>query len=153
MKISTVAYDLSQFAPEETRRPRVKVVKSARKKSRAKRAFKVKCVLYLATVALLMIGRIYSRQQLTETDREMNAYTQELTDLKSENAYLNYELENYVSLRNAEEYAEENLGLVKLDSNQIEYVSLNSENVIESREEEDETFWDFLNSITEFLFG
>lgn len=150
---SSAAYDLSQFAPAERERPRVKVVTTKKKNSRNKKAFKVKFVAYMVVLAVLMAGTVYSRFQLTEVKSSINTNTTALTALQSENAYLSYELESMVSLRNAEDYAENELGLVRVDSSQIEYVSLCGGNMIETEEKTENPFVSFFNLVIEFLFG
>ena len=81
-----------------------------------------------------MVMTVNSRTELNETMNGIQRKTSELTDLQSEYIYLNYELESLVSLKNAEEYAETELGLIKLGQSQVEYVNLQSENTIETAE-------------------
>lgn len=131
------AYDLSQFAPQqEERRPRVEVVRRDSdvvfQKKLAK--LKIRCALLTAAVLVLMVMTVNSRTELNETMNGIQRKTSELTDLQSEYIYLNYELESLVSLKNAEEYAETELGLIKLGQSQVEYVNLQSENTIETAE-------------------
>lgn len=155
MRTST-AYDLSRFAPEPRRQPNVRVVKTTKKKTDSKRAFKVRSTVFVLVLMLLMATTVYSRLQLTETRTQINNKTAELTELESENTYLNFQLESKVSLKNAEEYAVSELGLVKLSSSQIEYVSLNSGNSIEVLDEGGGV-WAFLTncyrSVVAFLGG
>ena len=151
MKTSSAAYDLSTFAPEERRQPRVRVVKTSKNKKRSQNAFKAKCVAYVVLLVVLMSGTVYSRQQLTEIKSDINKSTAELTEIQSENAYLNYELESTVSLRNVETYAEDELGLVKVDSSQVEYISIQDENKIEAGDKNENIFQSFFNMIIEFF--
>ena len=146
------AYDLTQFAPEEKRQQRVRVVKTDRK-GREKRQFKIRLVLSVVILFVLMAATVYSRMRLTEYKRATIAANQELTEISSENAYLNYELESKVSLRNAEDYAVKELGLVRLDSSQVEYVHLNDDNKIESEPKGGNELLEFLQRIIDFLFG
>lgn len=153
---TSAAYDLSRFAPEPQRQPQVKVVKTTKKKTNSKRALKVRCVVFAVVLMLLMTATVFSRLQLTETRTMINALTSDLIELESENTYLNYELESSVPLKYAEDYAVNELGLVKLNSNQIEYVSLNGENSIVVHGEQ-EGFLDklvrFFNNVVEFFGG
>jgi len=150
---TSAAYDLAQFAPEVQREPRVRVVRT-QKKSKTKKALKVKLVVNVVVLVFLMLGTIYSRVQLTETKSTINKKTTELTNIESENAYLSYEMDSMVSLKNAEEYAVDELGLVKLDSNQIEYVNLRDENeIVTDDDSEENSFIRFINLVIEFFGG
>jgi len=151
---TSVAYDLAQFAPSVERQPRVEVVRTQKKKNKTKKALKARLITYVIMLTVLMMGTVYSRIQLTEVRSDINKKNTELTKIESENAYLNYEMESMVSLKNAEEYAVDELGLVKLDSNQIEYVTLRDENQIITEDSSDEnSFTRFINSVIEFFSG
>lgn len=154
MKTST-AYDLSQFAPVKKREPKVEVVKTPKKRSGAKTAFSIKTAAYLIVLSLLMSGTVYSRLQLTEVKSQISNCNSDLTEIESENAYLSYQVDSMVSLKNAEEYAVSELGLIKLDSNQIEYVSLQDENAIEVNDvaDSENSFTTFINLVIEFFGG
>lgn len=130
----------------------VKAKRGARARSRYVRAVTV----YTVALALLMAGTVFSRMKLSETKANINKYSAALTELESENAYLSYQLESLVSLKNAEEYAVGTLGLVKLDSSRIEYVNLQDENVIEGGENDaplSETVRAWADSVIELLDG
>ncbi len=153
MRPST-AYDLSAFAPAPQTEKPVRVVKP-RKSNKENRRFMTKLTVYLVAIVLLMAATVMSRMQLTETKSDINSYTSDLTELQSENAYLNYKLESLVSLKNAENYAVNELGLVKMDSSRIEYVNLQNENeiVTDGGESLSEKFDVFLNSVITFFGG
>ncbi|MEG2524480.1 MAG: hypothetical protein RSB03_02665, partial [Oscillospiraceae bacterium] len=133
MKMST-AVALDKYMAQEENRVPVRVVKT-KKALRARRRFATKLALCLVALTLLMAGTVYSRLVLTETKARINDNIGYLTELESKNAYLSYQLESLVSLKNAEDYAVGTLGLVKLDSRRIEYVSVKSENAIEANDE------------------
>ena len=133
----------------------VRVVKPDRA-ARELRAFKRRVTAMTVVLALLMAGTVYSRLVLSETKSDINACASELTELESENAYLSYKLESLVSLKNAEEYAVDTLGLVKLDKSRVEYVNLQKENVIEGSQNEaplGETLREWFDSVIDSLDG
>ena len=134
---SSAAYDLSRFAPTpEREQPRVRVIENKKsQKAREMRAFSRKFTFICISLLILMSLTVYNRMLLTETKANIANKTQELVELQSENTYLNYQLETIISLKTAEEYATNNLGLVKIDAAQIEYLNLFDENVIEAGEE------------------
>ena len=132
------AYDLSRFAPQQEQQPKpqVEVVRRDRNVVFEKKLAKlrIRCTLLAVSVILLMVMTVNSRTELNETMNSIQRSTSDLTDLQSEYIYLNYELESLVSLKNAEEFAENELGLIKLGQSQVEYVSLQSGNTIETAE-------------------
>ena len=154
MRTST-AYDFSAFAPAPETEKRVRVVKAKKSHKKEDRRFLAKLTVYLLAIVLLMTATVMSRMKLTETKSDINSYASDLTELQSENAYLNYKLESLVSLKNAENYAEDELGLVKMDTSRVEYVNLQDENAIVTNESESigEKLDAFVNSVIEFLGG
>ena len=89
------------------------------------------------------------RQQFFEQMQERMAQMQEkqaqmeteLTQLTNENVSLESELATKTGLSKVEEYAENNLGLQKLDKSQIEYVEVKKDTVAEVVESEDENIF------------
>jgi len=90
---------------------------------------------------------VYSSMMLTKTKALIERKSNELVEIQSENAYLDYQIENVVSTRAVEEYAENELGLIKFSSAQIEYVNLENSNMIVT--EENDSVADF--DMTTFL--
>lgn len=86
--------------------------------------------LMLASVFVLSF-MIFSLVQLNEVNSEITQAQKELRVAQSENVRLNSQLETQMSLQNVAKYAEENLGLTKMGSNQVNYISISSGNAIE----------------------
>ena len=61
---------------------------------------------------------------------DLRAAKTELESTRSETTRLNMQVESKMSLAHVEEYAQNTLGLVKVDNQQVEYVSLNQENKV-----------------------
>lgn len=155
MRTST-AYDYDRNFSRAEEERRLEIIRSNNRRQREKRAFAVKLGLMICTMILLMAATVYSRLVLTETRAQINSRTSDLTELQSENAYLSYQLESLVSLKNAEEYAISELGLVKLDSSRIEYVNLQTENEISADEDATtlaEEFKTFFNTVIDSFAG
>jgi len=156
MRTST-AYDYNRaYSREQEQQRQIEIVRSNNRAARENRAFAVKLTALLCTMVMLMAATVYSRLVLTETRAKINTASSDLTELESENAYLSYQLESLVSLRNAEEYAVSELGLVKLDSSRIEYVSLQDHNEITANENAatfGESVQTLLNSVIDSLAG
>lgn len=135
MKVNA-AYDLSQFAATQPRE-RVRVVKTGKElQAAADRRFLLQFAALTVAVIVLAVYTVYSNMLLTKTKALITKSTAELTELQSENVYLDYQIESMVSLSNAEEYAANELGLIKLDTAQIEYVNLEGSNRIVTQQAE-----------------
>ena len=128
MATRTAAYDISQFAPSE-RRERITYVDNPKRK-KSVRAYKAWLVFLCGFLVATMSYTVYSNMLLNDKKSAVASKTDELMQLESEFSYLNYRLESSVSLSNAEQYAVNELGLVKLNPNQIEYVNLRDGNSI-----------------------
>ncbi|MBS7390431.1 MAG: hypothetical protein KIG33_08870, partial [Oscillospiraceae bacterium] len=77
-------------------------------------------VFLLSMLSALLYGRI----KVDELDRQISATETKITTAQSENVRLNMQLDSMISLKNVEEYAQTNLGMVKMESYQIEYIDL-----------------------------
>ena len=77
----------------------------------------------------------------------------ELVEIQSENVFLDYQIESMVSMKKAEEFAENELGLIKLSPAQIEYVNLENSNKIVSEDTESPQLnvSDFLSTVIQFF--
>jgi cell division protein FtsL len=131
---TSVAYDLSRFSDETPTQQKVRVA-STKKNIRTEedRKFLVRLVFLSVAVITLAVYTVYSNMLLTNVKSQITNRSSELVEIQSENIYLDYQIESLVSLRTAEEYAQ-SLGLIKMDSAQIEYVNLEKENKIVSEE-------------------
>ena len=131
---TSVAYDLSRFSDETPTQQKVRVA-STKKNIRTEedRKFLVRLVVLSVAVITLAVYTVYSNMLLTNVKSQITNRSSELVEIQSENIYLDYQIESLVSLRTAEEYAQ-SLGLIKMDSAQIEYVNLEKENKIVSEE-------------------
>ena len=144
---TSVAYDLSKFETVPST-PRIRVVNTGKElKARADRQFVIKLVLLAVVVIALAVYTVYSSMMLTKTKALIEKRSNELIEIQSENAFLDYQIESVVSTRAVEEYAENELGLIKFSPAQIEYVNLENSNMIVT--EENDSVADF--DVTTFL--
>lgn len=128
--MSMTAYNLSRFAAQEEREPapiRASLRVENGKKVNNYRGRVTVCLVLLFSVMSLTV---YSNMLLTETRAMSVSRAEELTRLESEYSYLNWQLENMISLRNAADFAENELGLIKISASQIEYLNLRNDNRI-----------------------
>ena len=155
---STSAYNLERFEAEEPRErtPRVRVVKNDEHEKRLKRIrfLRARCIFMSIILVGLMVFTVYSHMKLNEVKATIETSKNTLVELQSENEYLNFRLESYVTLDEAEAIAEDKLGLVKVNSSQIEYINLSKENMIVSENTGDESFFSYLfKEITQLIIG
>ena len=126
----SVAYDLSQFAPvPEIKTPEVRIIDNPSQK-RVIRTFRARLISLSAILFILMSLTVYNNMLVDLTRSDIVKKNQELARLENEYSYLNCALENMISLKNATNYAENELGLVKISPSQIEYLNLHDENII-----------------------
>ena len=98
-------------------------------------------VFLAGVLALLMFSVIInSYVQLTEVYTSISEANAELNTLRSENVRMQTELEGKASIRNIKEYAEDHLGLQKLDQSQIQYIEIQTEDTVEIDGEEQNIF-------------
>ena len=135
MDRQNVAYDLSMYEslleskPEKQQKPQqqAKTVKFKNKKT-----FKTALnVLSIAIALSMVLAIVYTNSQITEITSNIASVQNEITELESEKAYLDFTLESRMSLNEIEEYAVNVLGMVKMDSTQVEYIEIESENMVE----------------------
>ena len=98
-------------------------------------------------------SKLSELQQLTEPDggRELHEYLREVEHLRMEYFRMETEIERKSALNSVEEYAENILGMQKLDKAQIEYLSLENGNVIEISEDSDNIFVKAKHAIEDFV--
>lgn len=127
--------DLSRF---DTRRNHLRVVESTpAKKQKAQAAQKQRRMvtplraLAVAVMAVLCVAMVYSHMQLTELTSEIGAREATLAELESTAVSLTTKREETYSTSYIEDYAQNVLGMVKVDASQMEYVELSNPEKIE----------------------
>lgn len=99
---------------------------------------------------------IYSNVQQLQINNQITEKEKELTDLQSENVRMQSEIAGKTSNKNIQDYAENVLGMHVIDASQIEYVQIQTSDVVEIPKEEQNIFvqakqwWD---DLVEYLRG
>ncbi|MGN0666190.1 MAG: hypothetical protein ACI4KF_06650 [Huintestinicola sp.] len=93
-------------------------------------------ILGVIVMGILMTSTINAKADIAAIHTEIVNQEAKVHALENENAGMKARLETKSSQKAVEEYAENVLGMQKLDKSQIEYVSLESGNVIEISETE-----------------
>lgn len=115
--------------------PRPRVVKKTRAQLRAEskrstaKAIKIMCIcsLLFAIVAF----QIYEQVRVDELDRELKSVNSDIAVLDSENTRLNMQLDAIISLDKVDRYAQDTLGMVKVENYQISYVDISGGDKVE----------------------
>ena len=107
-------------------------------------------------VTILLFVMIYGKVQVSALYTDISNEKQVVDLLESENVRMQSEIESNMSLKNVESYAENVLGLKKLDKSQIVYIQIQNEDVVQVVETENNIFVNIkekFNDIVEYLFG
>ena len=128
-----VAYDLSFYEMEQERQ----IARKEKKENviiKAQTQFslgrKIANIISIATLLTLIIAVIATNAAITTTSTQIADIEDEIVLLESEKSYLEFTLESRMTLDQIESYAENQLGMVKMDNSQKKYVELESENKI-----------------------
>ncbi|WP_418667574.1 cell division protein FtsL [Allofournierella sp.] len=153
--MAQAAYDLERFEHREREpKARVRAVQGAKKPSRFN-AHTAKLAAVTAILVTLVCGLLYSQATLTELTGDIQATQRELVEAQSEYNYLSSVLDSKTGLKNVEEIATTQLGLMKLDRSQITYFSLDGESSIRRPDSTAKRITEFLTtsvlSLAEYL--
>ena len=140
------AYDLQLFENRAQRpQPRVKAV-PGRKKAPRVNLRTVRTVAVTVVLAALMCGFLHSQATITELTVDIQTAQSQLVNEQSTYNYLSGVLDSKTSLRNVEQIAAAQLGLVKVDRSQVTYFSLEEQSSIQRPETAAQRLTEFLNT-------
>lgn len=126
-------------------------------KNKDGRKFPVFTMILVVFVCFFMLSAvIYSNVQQLQINNEITEKQKELTDLQSENVRMQSEIAGKTSNKNVQEYAENVLGMRPIDASQIEYVQIQTADVVEIPEAEENFFVkvkDWFDGFVEYLRG
>lgn len=115
--------------------PRPKVVRKSRaaqkRDTRRARAQAIK-LMAIATVLFLVLGfQIYSHVRVEELNRQIETTKSSISVMQSENTRLKMDLNASASLDKVEDYAVNELGMVKVENYQVNYLNLSGGDSVE----------------------
>lgn len=125
------------------------------KKNTPKRGSAPKVLFGAACVLVMLCAVIYGRVQRDQLFNDVAAATAKMDRLESEKNRMQVEIEANMSMKNVEEYAENELKLEKLDKSQIEYVKIQTGDVVEISDNDKNIFVrikDAFNDFMEYIF-
>ncbi len=129
-----------QFSEQEDEyAARIRSKRSANKRRR--NAANVKIILGALVVLALLSGILYGKAEMARLYAEKTSLENELNVLNNENLSLQSELAQQTGLTKVEEYAENKLGLQKLDKSQIEYVEIQEKTTAQKVQPEEQNIF------------
>lgn len=155
-----LAYDLSVYEPKSNVVPKTQ----PKAESKAKPRIEIRrntialpqnlftIFLTAAVVFAVMFALLYGKVETNRLFGEITTLESQLSELESDNASLAAEYESKTSLKSVEEYAQNVLGLEKLDKSQIEYVEVEGDTVIEVVETESSNIFVIIKNWFDDLF-
>ena len=134
----SLAYDFEMFMPHTKAQPRkedniVKLprerMKVAARKRAATRHLTASAFAVLTTVVILaaLCGNIFLRLKINEVNSDINTVKSRIEAVKSEKTALEVKIEREISFSNIELEATQ-LGMKKMDKNQVKYIRVKEKN-------------------------
>lgn len=155
-----LAYDLSVYEPKSNVVPKTQPKAEPKAKPRIEirrntialpqNLFTI--FLTAAVIFAVMFALLYGKVETNRLFGEITTLESQLSELESDNASLAAEYESKTSLKSIEEYAQNVLGLEKLDKSQIEYVEVEGDTVIEVVETESSNIFVIIKNWFDDLF-
>lgn len=149
MTVNNVAYSYDEPADndfqEEANTPEpipqarkdIKVsYRSPEKNSETKSGSVLSIILVSVLAAVLLGSVIYTLDRRNTVYNEVADLNRQLNLAEAENVRLQSELESKMSAKNVEDYAENVLGMKKMDSSQIKYIKIQTDDVVNIPEQE-----------------
>ncbi len=88
-------------------------------------------IVVVSALAVVMFGAvIYSFDRRNTMYNKVSSLNNELNIAEAENVRLQSELDSKMSAKNVEDYAENVLGMQKIDSSQIQYIEIQTDDVV-----------------------
>lgn len=147
--LNNLAVALPEPEPEEKREPARKGSSGISIGSAAGWGFLIVVVL------VLMSAMIYGKVRISALYTQRAELEAQLTQLQNDNVTLQAELSEKTNMNTVDEYAREQLGLTKLEKNQIEYVRIETPSVAEVKDQDSdgilERFKEWIGSFGEYL--
>ena len=149
---TNLAYDLSRYEnvvkkPKVEKKAEIKVKSAPQNQGSAP-----KTALLIICAGLLLCGILYSKVEINNLYVEISNENNMINSSYSEGVGLRSEMERRTALKNIEDYAENILGLEKIDKSQVEYIDIQKEDVIEVNEEKNNNIFVIIkNKFDEFV--
>lgn len=94
-------------------------------------------IIFVSIIAAVLLGSvIYTLNRRNTIYNTVTSLNKQLNLVESENVRLQSELESKMSSKNVEDYAENVLGMTKMDSSQIKYIKTQTDDIVNIPEQE-----------------
>ena len=139
--------------PYKSKKTTARKTKNVQKDAKELKKRKRKAIKYLTIGFLVLFAISYRNSQIDESFAKIESLKEEVSEVKKQNAQLEVSIENGLNLNNLEKEAKEQLGMQKLNSKQMIYVTLPKTDYIEPAaeevkiEQEDTGIKEFINKI------
>ncbi|MCM1132723.1 MAG: cell division protein FtsL [Ruminococcus flavefaciens] len=114
-------------------------------------------IILVSALAVVMLGTvIYSFDRRNTMYSKVSSLNSELNLAEAENVRLQSELDSKMSAKNVEDYAENVLGMQKIDSSQIQYIEIQTDDVVNIPEQDESLLSKlkrFFDSCVEYFRG
>lgn len=114
-------------------------------------------IILVAVLAVVMLGAvIYSFDKRNTIYNKVSELNSELNLVEAENVRLQSELDSKMSTKNVEDYAENVLGMQKIDSSQVQYIEIQTIDVVSIPEQDESIFSkikSFFDACVEYFRG
>lgn len=95
-------------------------------------------IVFISVLAAVMLGAvILSLDKRNTMYSQVSALKEQLEITQAENVRLQTELESKISAKNVADYAENVLGMKKIDSSQIKYIQIQTDDVVSIPEQDE----------------
>lgn len=143
--------------PEREKQPAPEEIPQISMKTTETKSGSVLSIVLASVLAAILLGLvIYSLDRRSTMYSEVTALNNELTLAQAENVRLQSELEGKISAKNVEDYAENVLGMKKIDSSQIKYIEIQTDDVVNIPEQDEgilDKIGNFFDSCVEYFRG
>ncbi len=109
-----------------------------------------KTIFWVMAAGVILGSVVFSKVENTQLHNDIRNENAQIKILQDENVRMQSEIEGKSALGNVEDYAENVLGLKKLDKSQIEYIKIEKDNVIEIPEVKDDLYTRIKNAAIDF---
>lgn len=99
-------------------------------KKRRRKSLRRNVILSVLAAAGVCAYILYCQMQLTHLTAEVSKQSDTLTEMQAENVSLTTKKMNSMDMDEVEQHAVDDLGMVKMDNSQIEYVELSRPDVV-----------------------
>ncbi len=151
---NNLAYDFDEREElQEVEAPKIKHYRNTKRKASASSLITLITLSIFASV--IMLSMVVSQIEVSRLTREQSELSQQLSQLQRECTDLEAQLASKTGITAVEDYAENTLGLTKLDKAQVEFVEIPVPTVSEVIEKEEEGFFtsvkNWVDSVKEYL--